>query len=223
MNTISPAELAEVLLTGTGETLYMVGVAAVCTLLVGLPLGVLLFLTSEGAPIGRASGLHAVLSAVVNVGRSLPFIILLIAVIPLTRFIAGTTLGSTAAIVPLTLAAAPFYARVVQLALQEVDRGRIEAAVAMGATLGQIVHKVLLPEALPGLLAGVTLTVVVLVSFSAMAGVVGGGGLGDLAVRYGYERFNTEVMLATVVVLVILVQLIQTLGDWLVRRLAHRR
>jgi D-methionine transport system permease protein len=160
---------------------------------------------------------------VVNVGRSLPFIILLIAVIPLTRLIAGTSLGSTAAIVPLTLAAAPFYARVVQVALLEVDRGRIEAVVAMGGTLGQIVHKVLLPEALPSLVAGVTLTVVVLVSFSAMAGVVGGGGLGDLAVRYGYERFNTEVMLATVIVLIMLVQAIQMLGDWLVRRLAHRR
>jgi len=223
MNTISPSELAELLLAGTGETLYMVGVAAVCTLMLGLPLGVLLFLTSDGAPLGRAPRLHAALNAVVNVGRSLPFIILLIAVIPLTRLIAGTTLGSTAAIVPLTLAAAPFYARVVQVALLEVDRGRIEAVVAMGGTLGQIVHKVLLPEALPGLLAGVTLTVVVLVSFSAMAGVVGGGGLGDLAVRYGYERFNTEVMLATVLVLVMLVQAIQTVGDWLVRRLAHRR
>jgi D-methionine transport system permease protein len=201
----------------------MVGVAAVCTVILGLPLGVLLFLTSGGAPLGRATWLHAALNAVVNVGRSLPFIILLIAVIPLTRLIAGTSLGSTAAIVPLTLAAAPFYARVVQVALLEVDRGRIEAVVAMGGTLGQIVYKVLLPEALPSLVAGVTLTVVVLVSFSAMAGVVGGGGLGDLAVRYGYERFNTEVMLATVVVLIVLVQAIQMLGDWLVRRLAHRR
>jgi D-methionine transport system permease protein len=201
----------------------MVGVAAVCTVVLGLPLGVLLFLTSDGAPLVRASWLHTVLNAVVNVGRSLPFIILLIAVIPLTRLIAGTSLGSTAAIVPLTLAAAPFYARVVQVALLEVDRGRIEAVVAMGGTLWQIVRKVLLPEALPSLVAGVTLTAVVLVSFSAMAGVVGGGGLGDLAVRYGYERFNTEVMLATVVVLIVLVQAIQMLGDWLVRRLAHRR
>jgi D-methionine transport system permease protein len=223
LSTADLSELAVTLLTGTGETLYMVGVALLFTLMLGLPLGVVLFLTSHGAPLGRASRLHAALSTIVNIGRSLPFIILLIAVIPLTRLIAGTTLGSTAAIVPLTLAAAPFYARVVQLALQEVDRGRIEAVVAMGGTLGHIVNKVLLPEALPGLVAGVTLTCVVLVSFSAMAGVVGGGGLGDLAVRYGYERFNTEVMLATVVVLVMLVQAIQMSGDWLLRRLAHRR
>jgi D-methionine transport system permease protein len=223
VSTVSATELAEVLLAGTTETLYMVGASAVLTVALGLPLGVVLYLTSPGAPAGDAKRLHAILGTVINIIRSLPFIILLVAVIPLTRLVAGTTLGSSAAIVPLTLAAVPFYARVVQTALQEVDRGCIEAVLAMGGTLGQIIRKVLLPEALPGLLAGVTLVVVVLVSFSAMAGVVGGGGLGDLAVRYGYERFNTEVMLATVGVLVVLVQAIQTLGDWLVRRLAHRR
>lgn len=223
MNHIGGAELARLLLDGTAETLYMVGVSVFFTSLIGLPLGVLVFLTAPGGALEHWRRLHEVLGALVNVGRSMPFIILLVAVIPVTRFIVGTALGSTAAIVPLTLAAVPFFARVVQSSLLEVDRGRIEAAVAMGATLRQIVQKVLLAEALPGLIAGVTLTSVVLVSFSAMAGVVGGGGLGDLAVRYGYERFNTEVMLATVAVLVVLVQLIQSAGDRLVRRLAYRR
>lgn len=223
MTTVDLTELSELLLTGTGETLYMVTVSSVLTVVLGVPLGVTLFLTSPGAPAATATRLHAVLGTAVNVVRSLPFIILLVAVIPLTRLIAGTTLGSTAAIVPLTLAAVPFYARVVQTALQEVDRGCIEAVVAMGGTRGHIIRKVLLPEALPGLIAGVTLVVVVLISFSAMAGVVGGGGLGDLAVRYGYERFNTEVMLATVAVLIVLVQAIQLLGDWVVRRLMRRR
>ena len=223
MSTISPRELVDVLLTGTGETLYMVGTSVVLTVLLGLPLGVLVYLSSPRAPLAHARLLHLLLGAFINVGRSMPFIILLVAVIPLTRLIAGTALGTTAAIVPLTLAATPFYARVVQTALLEIDRGRIEAVIAMGGTLAQIIFKVLLPEALPSLVAGVTLTAVVLVSFSAMAGVVGGGGLGDLAVRYGYERFNTAVMLATVAVLIVLVQVVQTLGDRLVRQLAHRR
>jgi D-methionine transport system permease protein len=223
MSAIGAGELRDVLLTGSGETLCMVGASALLTVALGLPLGLLVYLSAPRAPLGHARLLHTLLGALINVGRSMPFIILLVAVIPLTRLIAGTSLGTTAAIVPLTLAATPFYARVVQTALLEVDQGRIEAVIAMGGTLTQIILKVLLPEALPGLVAGVTLTSVVLVSFSAMAGVVGGGGLGDLAVRYGYERFNTLVMLATVVVLIVLVQIIQTAGDHLVRRLAHRR
>lgn len=204
------------------ETLYMVGMAALFTLLLGLPTGVLLVVTRVGGvlPLPR---LNAVLGLVINMGRSLPFVVLLIALIPLTRWVVGTTLGSTAAIVPITLGAFPFFARVVESALDEVDRGRIEAVLAMGGNGWHVVTKALLPEALPALLAGLTLTVVMLIGFSSMAGVIGGGGLGDLAIRYGYQRFNDRVMAGTVVVLLLLVQLVQGSGDRLVRALAHRR
>lgn len=205
----------------TLETLYMVGVATLFTALLGLPLGVLLVITDRGN-ILAAPALNRVLAAIVNVGRSLPFIILLVAVIPLTRLIVGTSIGSTAAIVPLTIAAIPFFARVVETALREVERGLIEAAQAMGATTWQIVTKVLLPEALPSLVLGLTITIIGLIGYSAMAGAVGGGGLGDLAIRYGYQRFQTDVMIATVVLLIVLVQGIQMLGDWIARRLTRR-
>lgn len=167
--------------------------------------------------------MNTLVGAIVNLGRSMPFVVLLIALIPITRWIIGTTLGSTAAIVPITLGAIPFFARVVETALDEVDKGRIEAILSMGGSAWHVIQKVLLPEALPALLAGVTLTVVMLVGFSSMAGVIGGGGLGDLAIRYGYQRFNNEVMVATLVILVILVQGVQSLGDRWVRSLAHRR
>jgi len=210
------------LLTATGETLYMVLLAALFTVLIGLPLGVLLFISRRDGlfPLPR---LNRVLGAVINLGRSLPFVVLLIALIPLTRLLVGTTLGSTAAVVPITIGAFPFFARIVENALDEVDKGRIEAILAMGGHIGHVIFKVLLPEALPALLAGITLTLVMLIGFSSMAGVIGGGGLGDLAIRYGYQRFNNQVMVATVVVLVILVQSVQSLGDGLVRSLAHRR
>jgi D-methionine transport system permease protein len=164
-----------------------------------------------------------VLGTIVNIGRSLPFVVLLIALIPLTRWVVGTTLGSTAAVVPITLGAIPFFARIVENALDEVDKGRIEAIQAMGGGLRYVIFTVLLPEALPALLAGVTLTIVMLIGFSSMAGVIGGGGLGDLAIRYGYQRFNNQVMVATIVILVLMVQIIQMLGDRIVRSLAHRR
>ncbi len=215
-------ELLMLVVNATGETLYMVALSAVVTIAVGLPLGVLLFVTRQGGLV-VAPWLSGLIGLVVNVGRSLPFVILLIALIPLTRLIVGTSLGSTAAVVPLTIGAVPFFARIVEAALAEVEKGRIEAVLAMGGTLRHVIEKVLLPEALPAILAGVTLTVVMLVGFSAMAGVVGGGGLGDLAIRYGYQRFNNQVMFATIIVLVVLVQLLQTLGDRLVRALEHRR
>ncbi|WP_440866103.1 methionine ABC transporter permease [Symbiopectobacterium purcellii] len=200
----------------------MVGLAALFTVLIGLPLGVVLFITrSDG--VAPLPWLNRGLGAVINVGRSLPFVALLIALIPLTRLIVGTTLGSTAAIVPITIGAFPFFARVVENALDEVERGRIEAIQSMGGSLWHVIGKVLLPEALPTILAGVTLTVVLLIGFSYMAGVIGGGGLGDLAIRYGYQRFNDQVMAGTVVVLVILVQGVQSIGDRLVRALSHRR
>jgi D-methionine transport system permease protein len=219
---MSSDRFQELLLNATGETLYMVLLAALFTVAIGLPVGVLLFLTRpQGILPNRAISL--LLNALVNTGRALPFVVLLIALIPFTRLLVGTTLGSTAAIVPITLGAFPFFARIVENALDEVDRGRIEAVVSMGGTLWHIVSRVLLPEALPALVAGITLTIVMLIGFSAMAGVVGGGGLGDLAIRYGYQRFDNQIMAATIVVLLALVMLIQKLGDRLVRSLAYRR
>jgi len=219
---MSSERFQELLLNATGETLYMVLLAALFTVAIGLPVGVLLFLNRpKGILPNRAISL--LLNTLVNTGRALPFVVLLIALIPFTRLLVGTTLGSTAAIVPITLGAFPFFARIVENALDEVDRGRIEAVVSMGGTLWHIVSRVLLPEALPALVAGVTLTIVMLIGFSAMAGVVGGGGLGDLAIRYGYQRFDNQIMAATIVVLLALVMLIQKLGDRLVRSLAYRR
>ncbi|WBM69788.1 ABC transporter permease [Buttiauxella sp. WJP83] len=215
-------DLWPLLLDGTLDTLYMVGLAALFTVIIGLPLGVLLFLTRRDGVL-PAPVFNQIIGSVVNVGRSLPFIVLLIALIPFTRIIIGTTLGSTAAVVPITIGAFPFFARVVENALDEVDKGRIEAILSMGGNVWHIIGKVLLPEALPALLAGITLTVVMLIGFSSMAGVIGGGGLGDLAIRYGYQRFNDQVMVGTVVILVVMVQLVQSVGDRLVRRLAHRR
>ncbi|WP_369303354.1 methionine ABC transporter permease [Pseudomonas sp. N2-5-1-1] len=215
-------EIVRLLLNATGETLYMVLLAGMFTLLIGLPLGVVLFISRRSGllPLPR---LNRALGAVINLGRSLPFVVMLIALIPLTRLIVGTTLGSTAAVVPITIGAFPFFARIVETALDEVDKGRIEAIVAMGGDVRHVILKVLLPEALPALVAGVTLTLVMLIGFSSMAGVIGGGGLGDLAIRYGYQRFNNQIMVVTVIVLVVLVQGVQSLGDRCVRSLAHRR
>ena len=222
MRSMSSERFQELLLNVTGETLYMVLLAALFTVAIGLPVGVMLFLTRPKGILPNR-GISLLLNTLVNTGRALPFVVLLIALIPFTRLLVGTTLGSTAAIVPITLGAFPFFARIVENALDEVDRGRIEAVVSMGGTLWHIVSRVLLPEALPALVAGVTLTIVMLIGFSAMAGVVGGGGLGDLAIRYGYQRFDNQIMAATIVVLLALVMLIQKLGDRLVRSLAYRR
>ena len=221
MNT-NRSDILQLLLNATGETLYMVLLAGLFTLLIGLPLGVLLFISRADSlfPLPR---LNRGLGAVINLGRSLPFVVMLIALIPLTRLIVGTTLGSTAAVVPITIGAFPFFARIVETALDEVDKGRIEAIVAMGGDIRHVILKVLLPEALPALVAGTTLTLVMLIGFSSMAGVIGGGGLGDLAIRYGYQRFNNQIMVVTVIVLVLLVQGVQSLGDRCVRSLAHRR
>lgn len=215
-------DLWPLLLNGTLETIYMVGLAAFFTVLIGLPVGVLLFV-SRGNGLAPMPKLYALLGAVINFGRSLPFIVLLIALIPFTRALIGTTLGSTAAVVPVTIGAFPFFARLTENALDEVDYGRIEAILSMGGNLWHVIAKALLPEALPTLLASITLTIVMLIGFSSMAGVIGGGGLGDLAIRYGYQRFNDQVMIGTVVILVALVQGVQMAGDRLVRRLAHRR
>lgn len=202
------------------DTLTMLGVSMVFTVALGLPLGVLLFLTAPGGLLARPR-LYAALSFAVNVLRSLPFVILLIVLIPLTLKLVGTSIGVAGAIPPLVAGAAPFFARLAENVLAEVDRGVLEASQAMGAKLRQIVLLVLLPEALPGLVGAATVTAVALVGYTAMSGVIGGGGLGDLAVRYGYQRFQTEVMVVTVVLLLALVQILQTLGDRLVRRCRH--
>ena len=213
--------LLEQLFDSLTDTLLMVGTASLVALLLGTALGVVLFATTERG-LWRHPFANRALGALVNATRSTPFIILMVAIIPFTRLIAGTSIGTGAAIVPLAVAAVPFFARLVEAALREVDRGLIEAAQAMGATPRQILWKVLLPEALPSLLRGLTLTVISLIGYSAMAGAVGGGGLGDLGIRYGYQRFNPTVMLAVVAVLIILVQLVQSLGDLAARRLQKK-
>ncbi len=217
---ISPAIL-NLIVDSTLETLYMVAIAALIGTLAGLPLGIFLATSGKGE-LFEAVSVNRVLGVVVNATRSTPFIILVVAIIPFTRLVAGTSIGTTAAIVPLSLAATPFIARIVEGAIREVDQGLVEASLAMGATPLQIVRKVLIPEALPGLVLGVTLAIVSLLSNSAMVGAVGGGGLGDLGIRYGYQRFMPEVMLLVVVVLIILVQAVQSLGETLARRVNRR-
>jgi D-methionine transport system permease protein len=197
------------------DTLNMLGGATLFTVLLGLPLGVLLFLTGPRQMFEQRA-LYGVLSLVVNVLRSVPFVILLILMIPLTVMITGTSLGVAGAIPPLVVGATPFFARLVETALREVDRGIIEATQAMGASTLQIIFRALLPEALPGLIAATTVTAITLVSYTAMSGLIGGGGLGDLAVRYGYQRYQPDVMAVTVILLLILVQILQTVGDKLV-------
>jgi D-methionine transport system permease protein len=199
----------------------MVGISGVLSLVIGLPVGLLLVLTAEGG-IWRQPLFNRVLGAVVNAFRSIPFIILLIALIPLTRLVVGTSIGTAAAIVPLTIAAVPYYARVAEMSLREVDNGLIEAMRALGASRWQIVREALVPEALPGLISGFTVTLVTLVGASAMAGAVGAGGLGDVAIRYGYQRFETDIMIGVIVVLILLVSGIQLAGDFVARRVNRR-
>ncbi|MEZ2220220.1 methionine ABC transporter permease [Rhizobium sp. RCC_161_2] len=203
------------------ETIWMTGASGLLSLVIGLPLGLALVVTSRDG-IAEQLTVNRILAALVNGFRAVPFVILLIALIPLTRLIVGTALGTTAAIVPLTIAAIPYYARIAEVSLREVDRGLIDAVRAMGGNRWTIIREVLVPEALPGIVAGFTVTLVTLIGASAMAGTIGGGGLGDLAIRYGYQRFETGVMIAVVVVLIILVCGMQWLGDRLVAKLDHR-
>lgn len=209
------------MLEATVATLQMLAISGIFTIILGLPLGIILYLW------GRADNIiirvvYSVLSFVVNILRSVPFIILMVALIPLSKTIMGTSIGVLGTIPALVIGAAPFFARLVETALREVDRGIIEAAQGMGASTGQIVMRVLLPEARPGLLAGITITIVTLVSYTAMSGMIGGGGLGDLAIRYGYYRYQKEVMIIAVVLMVILVQLLQMAGDRLVRHFTRK-
>lgn len=204
--------MLELLIPSLLETLYMVFFSTIFSLIIGFPLGILLVITEKGG-IWEKPLLNQILSGIINILRSFPFIILMILVFPLSRIIVGSTIGTTATIVPLSIAAAPFVARVIENALKEVDRGVIEASLSMGATVSQIVFKVLIPEAMPSLVMGITLTIINLIGYSAMAGAIGGGGLGDLAIRYGLYGFKTNIMVASVIIIIILVQGIQFLGN----------
>lgn len=205
----------------TRDTLLMLFGSMALTVVFGVPLGVLLYLSGKGR-LAANPVLNAVLSLIVNILRSVPFIILLIVMLPVTVLLVGTSLGVAGAIPPLVVGAAPFYARLVETALREVDKGVVEATQAMGGSTFQIVTRALLPEAMPGIIAGATVTAIALVSYTAMAGVVGAGGLGDLAIRFGYQRFQTDVMVVTVVLLLVLVQILQMIGDAVVARVSHR-
>lgn len=200
------------------ETTYMVVVSTALATLIGLPLGVILTVTRSNHILPNAA-INSVLGAIVNAARSTPFIILMVAIIPLTRFIVGSSIGTTAAIVPLTISAAPFVARIIESSLLEIDPGVIEAAQAMGASPMQIIMKVLLPEAMHSIVLGITLAIISLIGYSAMAGALGGGGLGDLAIRYGYQRFRLDIMIITVIVLIVMVQVMQSLGDYISAKL----
>ncbi|WP_133130295.1 methionine ABC transporter permease [Legionella yabuuchiae] len=211
---MSPTMLYD-LLIATGETLYMVFASTLFAAMLGLPLGTLLFSSGNIKPHPT---LHRLVAGLINISRSIPFIILLVALIPFTRFIVGTSIGIHAAMVPLTLGAAPFFARLVDNAYQSLPEGLVETGFSMGANTWQMIRLLLLPEATPQLIHAITVTAITLVNYSAMAGTVGGGGLGDLAIRYGYQRFNVTIMLATVLILIIIVQALQMAGDYLVRK-----
>jgi len=215
------AEILPLLTKALGETVYMVVVSMFVASLIGVPLGVLLHTTDKGQ-ILESLPLNQAVGSVVNAVRSIPFIILMVAIIPLTRLLVGSAIGTTAAIVPLVVASIPFIGRQVETSLKEVPAGLVEAALSMGATPAQIITKVLLPEAMPGIISQLTTVIIALVGESAMAGAIGGGGLGDLAIRYGYQRFRPEVMLATVLVLIVLVQAVQFLGNTLAKKLNKR-
>ncbi|MDA3508657.1 methionine ABC transporter permease [Acinetobacter junii] len=215
-------QLIDLLLTGTTDTLIMVGVSAILAFLIGLPIALILVSTADFG-IYPSKKINQSLGWIINITRSVPFLILMVALIPFTRWIVGTSYGVLAAIVPLTIAAIPFFARIAEVSLREVDQGLIEAAQAMGCNRKQILWHVLLPEALPGIIAGFTVTIVTMISSSAIAGAIGAGGLGDIAYRYGYQRFDMQVMLAVILVLIVLVMLVQTIGDNIAKQLDKRK
>ena len=206
-------ELWPDILKAFGQTMYMIGISLTVAIVIGLPLGIVLFITDRGLFLENRI-IKGMLGFIVNMVRSIPFIILLVALIPLTKLLVDSTIGPAAASVSLSVAATPFFARIVETSLREIDKGVIEAAVAVGATPWMIIKDVLLPEAKSSIVQGVTMTIISLVAYSAMAGVVGGGGIGDLAIRFGYYRYDNTIMVVTVVILIVLVQIIQQLGDW---------
>ena len=211
--------MSDILIKAFGESMYMVTFSTLFSLILGFIVAILLILTApDGLKPNKA--IYSVLDAVINILRSFPFIILIVSIAPLTKLIVGKSIGQTAAIVPLTIAAAPFVARVIESALKEVDPGVVEAAKSFGASNTQIIFKVMLKEAVPSIISGLTLTVISIIGYSAMAGTVGAGGLGDLAVRYGYQRYQTDIMIVTVIILIIIVQVLQSLGNYLYKKLS---
>ena len=214
-------QIINLLIQGVGETLQMTVISTIASMIIGIPLGVILVVTSKGHILANKF-INNILGAIVNAGRSIPFIILMVAIIPFTRMVVGTSIGTTAACVPLTLSAIPFLARLVETSIKEVNFGVIEAAQTMGASPFQIIKKVLLPESKSNIVDNVTVLVVNLISYSAMAGAIGGGGLGDIAVRYGSQRFQGDVMIATIIILIVMVQVCQMIGDTISRRLNHK-
>ena len=213
--------ILSLLIPSLKETVYMVSVATIFTLILGLPLGIILVVTEENHILPNKT-INQLLSFIINIGRSIPFVILMVAIIPFTRAIVGTSIGTSAATVPLIIATIPFFARVVESSLKELNSGIIEASIAMGATPYEIIFKVMLPEAISSLVLGVTMTIINLIGYSAMAGAVGGGGLGDLAIRYGYQRYQSDIMIATIIVLIIIVMTIQFIGNKLANKLDKR-
>lgn len=209
------------LITSTWQTIYMVLVSGFVASIFGIPIGVLLLTTRKGGLLENTK-FYSILAVIVNATRSIPFIILLIAIVPFTRFVVGTSIGTNAAVVPLTIGAIPFIARIVENAMSEINPGLIEAGKAMGASPFTIIRKILIPESLAGIINGLTVVMITLVGYSAMAGAVGGGGLGDLAIRYGYQRFDVRVMIATIIILIIIVQLLQFCGDLIVKKISHK-
>ena len=214
-------QIINLLIQGVGETLQMTVISTIASMIIGIPLGVILVVTSKGHILANKF-INTILGAIVNAGRSIPFIILMVAISPFTRMVVGTSIGTTAACVPLTLSAIPFLARLVETSIKEVNFGVIEAAQTMGASPFQIIKKVLLPESKSNIVDNVTVLVVNLISYSAMAGAIGGGGLGDIAIRYGYQRFQGDVMIATIIILIVMVQVCQMIGDTISRRLNHK-
>ena len=214
-------QIINLLIQGVGETLQMTVISTIASMIIGIPLGVILVVTSKGHILANKF-INTIFGAIVNAGRSIPFIILMVAIIPFTRMVVGTSIGTTAACVPLTLSAIPFLARLVETSIKEVNFGVIEAAQTMGASPFQIIKKVLLPESKSNIVDNVTVLVVNLISYSAMAGAIGGGGLGDIAIRYGYQRFQGDVMIATIIILIVMVQVCQMIGDTISRRLNHK-
>ncbi len=211
------SRLWELIFPSLLETLYMVFFSTLFSVILGFFLGIILVITDR-RHIWEKPKLNKVLGSIINIARSVPFIILIIAIFPLSRLIVGTTIGSTATIVPLSIAAAPFVARVIESSLKEVDWGVIEASLSVGANVVQVIFRVMIPEAMPSIILGITLTIINILGYSAMAGAIGGGGLGDLAIRYGYQRFQTDVLIATIIVLIIFVEIIQAIGNFLSKK-----
>lgn len=211
-------ELKNIVLPSIGETLYMVFLSSIFSIVIGILLGIILYVT-EKENILENIILNKVLGVIVNIGRSIPFVIMMIAVFPLSKFIVGTTIGSTASIVPLTVAAIPFVARMIESSLKEIDKGVIEAAISMGSNEWQIICKVLIAESISSIIAVITTTIISIIGYSAMAGTIGGGGLGNIAVTYGYQRFRTDILIISIIIMIIFVQIIQTIGNYLSERL----